>query len=200
MASQPAPLLREAEAAADQAMRLDANDPTAHFAHGQVLILRGRLEAALEAFQRCIALNPSEVSAHHRMGVILIELGRADEAVQQGEVTLRLSPRDPKRVAYAHFTMGMAFFHLGRDEEAYAEFQRMAAANPRIGFSYMWMAAIDALHGRDAAAQESLDHYMQLIPIHTISGLKATERSRNPDFVRQRERFYEGLRRAGLPE
>jgi hypothetical protein len=78
--------------------------------------------------------------------------------------------------------------------------QKMVAVNPRIGFAYQWMAAIDALHGRDEQAREHLAEYRKLIAIQTIQGLKATERSRNPVFLARRERFYDGLRKAGLPE
>ncbi len=115
-------------------------------------------------------------------------------------MALRLSPKDQTRVAYAHLIAGVAQFHLGHDEASYAEMEKMVVADPRVGFAYQWMAAIDALHGRDAKAYENLERYKQLIPIHTISGLKATERSKNPVFLAQRERFYDGLRKAGLPE
>ena len=38
----------------------------------------------------------------------------------------------------------------------------------------------------------------KLIPNQTVSGLRATESSRSPAFWAERERFYEGLSKAGL--
>jgi tetratricopeptide (TPR) repeat protein len=193
-------MLAEADTAASKALSLDLSAPNAHYAHGQVLLLRGNLDAALEAFQRVLRLNPSQTFAHARVAVILIELGRAPEALEHARMALRLSPYDASLVALAHFAAGMALFHVGRDEESYAEMQKMVAADPRIGFAYQWMAAIDALYGRDDRARENLAQYRRLIAIQTIQGLKATERSKNPVFLAERERFYDGLRRAGLPE
>jgi hypothetical protein len=54
--------------------------------------------------------------------------------------------------------------------------------------------------GRLRKAHENLERYKQLIPIRTINCLKATERSKYPVFLAQRERFYYGLRKAGMPE
>ncbi|GAB3626269.1 hypothetical protein GCM10027419_11180 [Pandoraea terrae] len=196
----PQEMLREADEAANKALAIDVNNATAHFALGQVLILRGRLEAAQAAFESCLSLNPSHAHAHMRIGLIRIELGHAEEAQQHVDMALRLSPMDQTRAAYAHLIAGIAQFHLGHDDEAYAEMEKMVAADPRVGFAYMWMASIDGLHGRTAKAHENLDRYKQYIEIQTISGLKATERSTNPVFLAQRERFYDGLRKAGLPE
>jgi TolB-like protein len=195
---EPAAMLAQAEQAAGRA--LDPSYPNAHYAHGQVLLLRGQLEAALEAFNQSLRLNPSYTFAHARVAVILIEVGRAAEALQHAETALRLSPNDASLGALAHFAAGMALFHLGRDDESYAEMQKMVAGSPRIGFAYQWMAAIDALHGRQESARANLAQYRKLIAIQTVAGLKATERSRNPVFLAQRERFYDGLRLAGLPE
>jgi TolB-like protein/DNA-binding winged helix-turn-helix (wHTH) protein len=196
----PEAMLREAEEAALRALTLNSAAPNAHYAHGQVLLLRGQLEEALAAFEESLRLSPSLTFAHARVAVILIELGRAPEALGHARKALRLSPYDASLVALAHFAAGMALFHMGQDDAAYAEMQKMVAVNPRIGFAYQWMAAIDALHGRDEQAREHLAEYRKLIAIQTIQGLKATERSRNPVFLAQRERFYDGLRKAGLPE
>jgi Tfp pilus assembly protein PilF len=115
-------------------------------------------------------------------------------------MALRLGPNDQYRAASAHLVAGIAQFHLGNDRQAYADLEKMVTANPRAGFAYLWMAAIDALHGRDEKARENLERYKHLIEIHTISGLKNIEHSRNAVFLTQRERFYDGLRKAGLPE
>lgn len=199
LVASPGNQLEAAEEAAAKALALDLASPGAHFAHGQVLRLRGRLQEALAAFEQCTALDPSFVFAHARMAYVQIELGRPAEALIHVEQALRLSPSDPKQWQPL-FAAGMALFHLGRDEEAYAMMEKTAARNPRVGFPYMWMAAIDALHGRNASARQNLVRYMERIPLHTIHELRATELSANPVYLAQRERFYEGLRKAGLPE
>ncbi|MGF6919933.1 winged helix-turn-helix domain-containing tetratricopeptide repeat protein [Paraburkholderia sp. 40] len=196
----PQDQLREAKDAADRALALDGDNPYAHVAQGKVLYLLGQLDAAQDAFETCLALNPSFVFAHVRIGLIRIELGHAEEAQRHVDMALRLGPKDQFRAASAHLIAGIAQFHLGNDDQAYAELEKMVTANPRVGFAYLWMAAIDALHGRDEKAHENLERYKQLIEIHTISGLKTIEHSKNAVFLAQRERFYDGLRKAGMPE
>jgi hypothetical protein len=46
----------------------------------------------------------------------------------------------------------------------------------------------------------NLAEYQRRSPGHTIGGLKASELSRYPAFWVERDRFYEGLKLAGLPE
>ena len=60
------------------------------------------------------------------------------------------------------------------------------------------MAVLDALHGRDEPARLNLGSFQKLIPNQTVSGLRATESSKSPAFWAERERFYEGLSKAGL--
>jgi len=59
--------------------------------------------------------------------------------------------------------------------------------------------AIDALHGRDEQARRNLAEYQKRIPGHAVSSLEASELSCNAVFWQERNRFYEGLKIAGLP-
>jgi len=196
----PQDQLREAKDAADRALALDADNPYSHIAQGKVLYLLGQLEAAQDALETCLSLNASFVYAYVRIGLIRVELGHAEEAQKYVDMALRLGPNDQYRAASAHLVAGIAQFHLGNDDQAYTELEKMVTANPRAGFAYLWIAAIDALHGRDGKAHGNLERYKQLIQIHTIGGLKSIEHSKNAVFLAQRARFYEGLRKAGLPE
>ena len=46
----------------------------------------------------------------------------------------------------------------------------------------------------------NLIEYEKRSPGHTISSLRASEPSRDPTFWQERNRFYEGLKIAGLPD
>ena len=77
----------------------------------------------------------------------------------------------------------------------------ISRAAPLLHFdvpAHQWLAAIDALGDRLDSSDRHLSAFCSHVPGHTIESLRATERSRNPVFVHQRDRFYEGLRRAGL--
>ena len=62
------------------------------------------------------------------------------------------------------------------------------------------LAAIDALHGRDAAATANMARHRQMLPLSSISYVVLTYPSTNPNFLAQRARLVDGLRKAHLPE
>jgi hypothetical protein len=58
------------------------------------------------------------------------------------------------------------------------------------------LAHLDQLDEARSAVQAGL----ALNPTFTISRLRAAASSGNPTFLAQRERIYEGMRKAGVPE
>ena len=62
------------------------------------------------------------------------------------------------------------------------------------------LAAIDALHGRMAAAAANMTKHSQMVPLSNIAYVVMTYPSTDPGFLAQRARLVEGLRKAGLPE
>jgi hypothetical protein len=135
-----------------------------------------------------------------RLGFLKLQQGRPAEVAVPVLLSLRLNPLDTEQVSQGHVTLGMAAFHLRRDEEAYAQMRQATILSPRNGFAWQWMAAIDALHDRPEQARANLAEYRKYIPGHTVGSLKASEPSRNDAFWAERNRFYAGLHKAGLPE
>lgn len=171
----------------------------AYYGRSHVLYMRGQIDEAARACEEALARWPNEPRLMQRLGFYRMHQGRPAELAAPVQMALRLNPLELNFVSLGHFYLGMASFHLHRDDEAYEEMRRALAASPANGFAWQWMAAIDALHGRDEAAKANLAAFQKLIPGHTVSSLKATEPSKNAAFWAERERFYEGLRKAGLP-
>jgi TolB-like protein/DNA-binding winged helix-turn-helix (wHTH) protein/Tfp pilus assembly protein PilF len=169
-----------------------------HYGRSQILYMRGRIDDAAQACERALALWPNHIYALQRLGFYRLQQGRPAELAEPVRLALRLNPLDSHWASQGHFFLGMAQFHLRHDEEAYAEMRKAAAANPSNGFPWQWMAVIDALHGRDEPARSNLITFQKLIPNQTVSGLRATESSKSLAFWAERERFYEGLGKAGL--
>ena len=67
-------------------------------------------------------------------------------------------------------------------------------ATTRIGFEKAWRSIMEATEA--AAAQAGLT----LNPGFTVRRFRAARFSDNPNFLAGRERMYEGLRMAGVPE
>jgi len=67
-------------------------DPAVLFALGNTLQSRGRTEAAIEAFRRCLAAAPNHAGTHYNLGNALLKAGRRVEAVESYLTCLRLTP------------------------------------------------------------------------------------------------------------
>ncbi|MCC8952848.1 winged helix-turn-helix domain-containing protein [Bradyrhizobium sp. Pear77] len=186
--------------AIERSLALQPNDPRANYVRSLVLSAQGRIDDAEQAIQRVLSLYPNQPRALQRLGFLRLQQGRPEEVVAPVMLSLRLDPLDAEQVSLGHFTLGMAEFHLHHDEAAYAHMRQAMISSPQNGFAWQWLAAIDALHGRSEQARNNLIEYQKRIPGSTVSSLKASEPSRNAAFWQERNRFYEGLRKAGLPE
>jgi predicted Zn-dependent protease len=84
--------------------------------------------------------------------------------------------------------------------EAILWLRRSTEANPNLGINYSLLAAVCSLDGRDEEARLALSECLRIRPTMTLSKLRASPFSTHPTYLAWRERFYEGLRKAGLPE
>ncbi|WP_158513915.1 winged helix-turn-helix domain-containing protein [Ramlibacter tataouinensis] len=187
-----------AREASKEALRLSPRNALAHHARAHVAMLEGFHFEAWAGFRRAVELEPRLAHAHLRMAIIQLELGNAHSARPHIAQALACS-RSPKLEAQAQFVRGMVDFHVGREQDSSTHFRAALELNPAAGLAHQWLAVIEALQGREELARQHLEAFGRLSGAHSCASLKATERSRNPVFWQQRTRFYEGLRRAGLP-
>ncbi|HEY6434494.1 MAG TPA: tetratricopeptide repeat protein, partial [Acetobacteraceae bacterium] len=69
-----------------------ATDPAALFELGNALLERGRIEAAIEAFRRCLAAAPDHAGTHYNLGNCLVRAGRPVEAIEAYLACVRKLP------------------------------------------------------------------------------------------------------------
>jgi DNA-binding winged helix-turn-helix (wHTH) protein len=187
-----------AREAADAAISLGSRNALAHHARAHVALLESCHFEARLGFRKALELDPALAHAHLRLGVIELETGHA-EHVSQHVTKATLAAGVPSSLqAQSDFVAGMAAFHLGDDARAESLLRRSLGLNPHNAFAHQWLAALGAMH-EDARTEYHLREFRQRMPGHTIGSLRSTERSWHPVFRSQRERLYEGLRRAGLP-
>jgi DNA-binding winged helix-turn-helix (wHTH) protein len=187
-----------AHEAADESMSLDSTSARAFHARAHVAMLEGQHVEAFLGFRAALARNPSMARSRVRMGLIETELGRPEETFEHVRQAFRTGGDDEALQAQAFFIQGMAYFHLGMDSEASDCMQRVLTLRPASGLAHQWLASIYALGDRPSPSGSHLAAFCRYVPGHTIESLRSTERSRNPVFMRQRDRFYDGLRLAGL--
>jgi DNA-binding winged helix-turn-helix (wHTH) protein/TolB-like protein/Tfp pilus assembly protein PilF len=191
--------LKRAVAAAERSIKLAPTSVPALVTRGWVYIEEGRPAQALKMFERAIELNPKDAWAIVSRGYGLLYLGRAQEALESVRQAMRLSPDDPKLVRW-HTYEGMALLLLGEDTAAAQSLAHGATATPPYPFVQLYLASALALSGRVEEGRAHLAQFQQLYPGVTLSRWRAQEVSDAPEFLKQRERVYEGLRRIGMPE
>jgi TolB-like protein/class 3 adenylate cyclase/Tfp pilus assembly protein PilF len=188
-----------AEANAIKALSQAPKGALAHFVLGTICGLTNRNADAVAECEHALALDRNLAYAHAMIGIAKTGLGRSDEAEGHIREALRLSPRD----VMAHHWLssaGTAKLHLGEDDEAVGWLRRAIDANRNYAFTHLSLAAALARVDRIDEARAAAAAGLALEPGFTIGRLRAGARSDNPVYLAGRERIYEGLRKAGVPE
>jgi TolB-like protein/DNA-binding winged helix-turn-helix (wHTH) protein len=191
--------LFQARRAADRAYAIDPNNLYALGAMGAVLQVSGEPERALAMLSRQVEVNRNYAPAWHRISYTQATLGRQEEAIRAGDEALRLSPRDGRLYSFLVVTAA-AHLYAGRDHEALVWARRSIDARSDFSISHAWAAAAAANLNEMDTARKEIGEFQRLQPHYSVENFRREGQSPNPDFLRQRERFYAGLRRAGLPE
>ena len=88
-------LLRRAEEAVQQALRIDPSVAMAHYTDGLVRRAKGDHQGALDALDRAVQLDPNFSRAWAQKANELVMVGRPKEAPPLVLKAIALSPRDP---------------------------------------------------------------------------------------------------------
>jgi TolB-like protein/class 3 adenylate cyclase len=191
--------LATAEATMGKVLSLRPNDARAHEVLGAVQNQTKRAVQATAEFERALALDPNLAAAHGDIGLAKIFVGRAEETEAQENEALRLSPRDSFAWAWLQFAGG-AKLTIGADEEAVARLRRSIEINRTFPIAHFFLAAALANLGKLEEAQGETRAGLTLDPTFTIQRFRAGQESDNPIFLAGKERIFEGMRKAGVPE
>ena len=110
-----------------------------------------------------------------------------------------LSPRDPNLTGIFIVTAA-AHLYLGNDRDALEWARRSALERPQHAVAHSWVAAAAANLGEKETAKASLAEFRRLLPSYTITSFRDERLCANDLCRSQRERYYAGLAKAGLPE
>ncbi|MCA1394039.1 MULTISPECIES: winged helix-turn-helix domain-containing tetratricopeptide repeat protein [unclassified Bradyrhizobium] len=199
MTDDAAPRLAAAETLLGRALSLAPQHAMAHLQLGLVEINTNRASHGIAACERALALDRNLAEAHAWIGLAKIYVGRAEEAEAHILEALRLSPRDIRAFRWL-IVIGGAKLHLGAGEEAVVWLRRSIEANRNNPLSHFWLADALTRIGELDEAKATAQAALALDPTFTIRRLRDTAPSNNPTFLAGRERFYGGLRLAGVPE
>ena len=191
--------LASAEAAAAKALSLAPDHAAAHTCMGMIQNFTNRAAQSIAECERAVALDRNIAAAHGHIGFAKIALGRCEETETHIQQALRLSPRDPSAYGWATFA-GMAKLFLGRDEEAVAWLRRSIEFNRNYSLAQFYLAAALAQCGKLDEAWAAAKGALALNPTFTIRRFRDSASSDDPVYLAGRERAYEAMRKAGVPE
>jgi len=191
--------LAVAETALIKALSLAPNHAVAHAALGFVQAHTNRAAQSIAECEWALALDRNLATAHAFIGFAKYALGRAEETEAHIHEALRISPRDV--FAYQWMLMaGFAKLLLNSDADAVAWFRRCLEANRNFPLAHLFLAASLALLGEPDQARAAAQAGLALNPRFTIRTYRTNAISDNPTYLAGRERVYEGMRIAGVPE
>ena len=181
---------------AQKAVALDRDDAGAHCTLGRIRYLCREYAAAISELELALDLNPSLALAHYGLGAAFVFSGRPYDAFPHLESAIRLSPQDPNMGSYL-VRIAEAKYLIG-DDEAAVRFALRALAQPSFQWSrYAVLIAALGQLGRQEEARRYLAELSRIRPDFSV----AFVRTMHP-FSRDMgiDRYYEGLRKAGVPE
>ena len=184
-----------------QAVADSPHQPFAHLARVQVLRLQRQVAAAMQQATTLTRLDPSNSLFMGRLAALQYDVGDAPAALATARTMQHLPNGTFAALQQGLLYEGMAHFSMGEEQQSAVVLRRLLALNPQSSYPWLMLASIEALHGRDAEAAAALQRHLALAPAgQSIQRLRANETT-VPDgtFKQQRERYYVGLRRAGLP-
>ncbi|MGK9169955.1 hypothetical protein KXR53_26815 [Inquilinus limosus] len=179
--------------AAGQGLAADDRDPTAHWAMGRALWLRGRQDQSLAELEQAVELSPSFALGHYALGCMHAQGGDPETAISASDHSRRLSPFDPMLVGILS-SRAVALARLERLDEA-ADWSIRAAALPNAHVHIQAIAACClALAGRPDEARRHAAMAHRTRPGYRFADFLAAHRFA-PDAV---PLFRAGAQRIGL--
>jgi TolB-like protein/class 3 adenylate cyclase len=191
--------LASAEAALIKALSLAPRHASAHALLGVAQVMTNRAAQGSAECEQALALDRNLAGAYACIGLAKHLLGRAAETEAHIHEALRLSPHDINAFWWMMF-LGSAKLFLGADAEAVVWLRRSIDAHRNMPFTHFNLAAALALLGRLDEAQAAARAGLALDPSFTLRRFRLNASSDNPTYLAGRERIYEGLRLAGVPE
>ncbi|QOZ80366.1 adenylate cyclase [Bradyrhizobium sp. CCBAU 53351] len=188
-----------AEAALNSALLRAPNHPRAHMLLGAVQIQTNRIDNGVAQCRRSLALDRNLADAHGFIGLGKYQSGLSEEVEGHIQEALRLSPRDTRAFLWYMF-VGLARLSINADREAIDWFRRSMEVNRNHALSHFHLATALALAGDLKEARSVADAGLALDPSFTIRRYRFNAKGDNPIYLARRQRYFEGLRLAGLPE
>jgi DNA-binding SARP family transcriptional activator len=152
---------------AGQSMMADDRDPSAHWAMGRALWMRGRQDQSIAELETAVDLSPNFALGHYTLAFVHSQAGDAQTAVGSSDHSRYLSPFDPLLFAMLG-ARTMALVRLGNFDEA-ADWGAKAMARPNAHPHVIAIGTFTlALAGRIDDAKAGVSAIRKMAPNYTV--------------------------------
>jgi tetratricopeptide (TPR) repeat protein len=182
-----------------KALSLAPNHAHANRVLGMVQMYTNRTALGIAQCERALSLDRNLADAHGYIGMGKYCIGRGEETEGHVQEALRLSPRDGRAFMWMLFA-GVAKLWDRAEAEAIVWLRRSIEANRNYSLSHFYLAAAFAHLGELEEAGTSAQAGLALHPSFTIRRFRSGATCTHPAYLAGRERTYEGLRMAGVPQ
>jgi tetratricopeptide (TPR) repeat protein len=166
--------LEDAQQAFNAALKLDNENPAAHYGLGQVAVSKRSYAEAIDHFQKTLAHVPGANRVHYSLAMAYRGLGDADKAkahlAQQGSVGVRVADplvdglRDLITGERVYLARGKVAFEARRYADAVSEFRKAVAAKPESVTARINLGAALTQVGDVPGAVEQFEEALRLEP------------------------------------
>ncbi len=197
-------LLRRAERALAEALKIDPTVAAAHLADGFIRRAKGEHQEALDAFDRAVQLDPNSARAYAQKANQLVMVGRPKEAPPLVLKAIALSPRDPYAGTF-YWVIGRAYFVMQNYDDAIVWLRKAVEVRPNVWYSRAYLLAAYAHLGRheQPEGRTALSDYNGRFSGYTVQRIRELYEKELPhtDPVMQAsiQALYDGLQKAGIP-
>jgi adenylate cyclase len=193
-------VVRRAEEAVEEALKLDPSVALAHYASGFIRRIRGDHQGALDSFERALGLDPNFAGAYAQKANELVFLGRADEAAPWVTKAIRLSPRDPSMGVF-YWILGRAYFVARNYNDAIIWLRKSVELRPNLWFNRAHLVSAYKLAGNDQEASAALNEFNNRFngyDLAHITSIYNNDSYQDGAFRASLQELYKGLRLAGM--
>jgi TolB-like protein/class 3 adenylate cyclase/Tfp pilus assembly protein PilF len=197
-------LLRRAEKALAEALKIDPTVTAAHLADGFIRRAKGDHQGALDAFDRAVQLDPNSARAYAQKANQLVMVGRPKQAPPLVLKAIALSPRDPYAGSF-YWVIGRAYFVMQDYDDAIVWLRKAVEVRPNVWYSRAYLIAAAAHLGQQEQpeARAALSDYNEKFSGYTVQRIRDLYEKELPhtDPLMQAsiQALYNGLQKAGIP-
>jgi TolB-like protein/Tfp pilus assembly protein PilF len=187
---------------ARQAAQTAPNDPDVLVQTGFLLAVPGGdLSAGIAVVDRACVLNCNSAEGWAASGVLRAFVGETENAIDHLERSRRLNPL--AKTPLLHYGLALAHFVAGNYDEALNWTTQGLTHWPASVPTMRYRAAALGLLGRIEEAHQAVQRLLALVPSLTMARVRRHVEIEMKNPYKKpgvAEAYYEGLRRAGLPE